>query len=1228
MGGPRFESLGAETFQRFCQSLLTYEAPDLQALEVGQPDGGRDAFHYPRAIGVSHPYAIFQVKFVRSGKISQDPEEWIAGVLKAELPKIERLVERGASSYRLITNAMGSAHLDTGAVDKVAKYLSETVPIPADCWWRNDLEVRLAKYPELRWAYPDLLTPTDILKELVGLHLSEDAQRRTNALQAFLIAQHKAEKDVRFKQVDLQRDLLNLFIDVPVSAMPGGAFSPTQRIKGLITKLGPTASPLDKRSAGAAELLLRPEAADVIPHVVLEGAPGQGKSTLAQYLCQVHRMRLLKKTAELRRVPKTLHHSPIRLPFKIDLRDLAAFLRGRDPFEDDPEWGGLPENFPRSLEAFLTSLVMRFSGGARFDISDFHAILDVSHLLVVFDGLDEVAELGDRRVVVDAIKAGIERLEGMALGLQTVVTSRPAAFTQSPGFSPVEVPHLQLISITEELALDYCDRWTVARGLTPSEGHDVRKLLERQLVQPHIKDLARNPMQLAILLTLILTKGDSLPDKRTDLYTSYLGVFFDREAAKGDLVRDHRDTLMALHRYLAWTLHCGAELWSASGSISEADLKAAVVQYLERQDVDLGLADELFQGVVERIFALVSRVQGRFEFEVQPLREYFAASYLYSTAQVSRVGHERPGTLLDRFDGLARNPFWLNVVRFYAGFYETGQLPSLVYRLKALRDDPAWSATDQARKLAAMFLQDWSFALDRDSREDAIAIALDELGTRHDLEASGVSDAPILLPQGAGQEQVLQRCWDLVEVAELPNDRKQAIYDLMTVGRQAMADEWLDRLEATSGPSRTELLHLGQRGGLLGDLPKAQWSLLWGDGHTDHFSLRASWAVTSGLAESVEADEEKCSLLLAALHDGSVVCDYEPKASGWMSIYGLLLQPLGVSSLAYFDELFPILKVGLATLDESELCPTAELVRDIVRSAIGKFDEDVPSQRVIEQLLEASRAQWGESYALYRGAAQLVAQEGRPARRGQAVDILDSTVPLVRRIRHARARGGKANADWWSKQLESAKSRGDKMATLIVALSWPTKEALNAILGPAAQHLKALDEQDFLEVCQELQRLGWGRGAGRSPFITSDELDAMDARVAIALSHRDPEYFGRHAFRRRFQGYRGKKLEISSFVLQRATADFLNGRSTEADHLATIRRAYKVTAESWDEAAGLRFVTHESVPLTTAEAVVRNAEEYPFSIVRAAEEICSLSAGRKAESLASISENEHWFEDA
>ena len=107
--------------------------------------------------------------------------------------------------------------------------------------------------------------------------------------------------------------------------------------------------------------------------MVLEGAPGQGKSTLAQYLCQVHRSRILQEKGELASLPPEHRPYAIRLPFKVDLRDLARWFDKRNPFSPDDD-NDEPAGWAPSLDAFLAAQVRYYSGGAEFAVADLHAV--------------------------------------------------------------------------------------------------------------------------------------------------------------------------------------------------------------------------------------------------------------------------------------------------------------------------------------------------------------------------------------------------------------------------------------------------------------------------------------------------------------------------------------------------------------------------------------------------------------------------------------------------------------------------------------------------------------------------------------------------------------------------------------------------------------------------------------------------------------------------------------
>jgi hypothetical protein len=110
----------------------------------------------------------------------------------------------------------------------------------------------------------------------------------------------------------------------------------------------------DARSA--AEFLLHDDAMLNSPKLVLQGAPGQGKSTIVQYVCQAHRAAALSKADDLVKIPEELRPKRRCIPIKAELRDFATWLTKTNPFaavgEDTPLLSGQP-----SLESFLAALI-------------------------------------------------------------------------------------------------------------------------------------------------------------------------------------------------------------------------------------------------------------------------------------------------------------------------------------------------------------------------------------------------------------------------------------------------------------------------------------------------------------------------------------------------------------------------------------------------------------------------------------------------------------------------------------------------------------------------------------------------------------------------------------------------------------------------------------------------------------------------------------------------------
>ncbi len=415
--------------------------------------------------------------------------------MEEEAPKVANLIPKGAKRYYILTNVPGTSHLETGSIDKVDAIFRKKIPIEAFCLWRDDLNRRLDSQFDLKWAYPELLKGSDILRAILEQGTSPtNFPRLSTVLRAFLSDQFENDKHVRFKQVDIQNDLLDLFVDVPINLFGlqhGHRLSRTEnQILGRIAQELMEEEEVESEfeaeaTVGAAAFLLHPLVAQHFPWIVLEGAPGQGKSTVVQYVCQVYRSKVLSQPPTQSLYPQ--HALPnARIPVKVDLRDLSLWLSRRDPFSADN--AEIPaEKFERSLEGFLSAVIAHHSGEAPFGVADLQECARCLSLLLVFDGLDEVADLSKRRVVVEEISKGLNRLASFAASVQVVITSRPTAFVGSPSFSQAKFCYIDLSSISKRVISEYAEKWIRAKKLDAKDASAVHKILKEKVDLPHLR---------------------------------------------------------------------------------------------------------------------------------------------------------------------------------------------------------------------------------------------------------------------------------------------------------------------------------------------------------------------------------------------------------------------------------------------------------------------------------------------------------------------------------------------------------------------------------------------------------------------------------------------------------------------------------------------------------------------------------------------------------------------
>lgn len=537
-------------------------------------------------------------------------------------------------------------------------------------------------------------------------------------LDAYLGEQFGADDKILFEQAQLRGPTVeSMFVDVPFTCRSDAMVA--ELLSRIALKhpgdLEASARTDGQPVTGAAQALL---SADWEGNALLVGGPGQGKSTLLQYVCQFHRSRLLGKPVYAGNKEKVdVSGAQTRFPIRIDLRRYADWARTdaarRSGRPEQPGRGrgqnrqgrrprgaaGADEVQWKTIEEFLAhDITKRAATGARFTIRELGTMMSTRAVLIALDGLDEIADLKERELVSEYAVQLNSRLQGVAKDLVVLVATRPGGTTPQL-WSSSEFPRMDLLPLSHGLRVQYLRRWCEVAGFGDDKTEEMQREFMKSAALPHIRDLAAYPMQLAILLHM-LYKQQIMPEKRTKLYDQYFDAFLTREQAhdKEPLLATERPLIERVHAYLGWYIHTETEAGRAPGAISGATLKRELRRFLADRDGGRRLADKLFDAFTTRMLCLNAREHDAYQFEVQTLREYFTAVHIFEQADI--------GLRDDVLTAMLCRPYWSNVLRFYVGRYTDGEVRGLKSLFEDAAEKPALAGTPLVRAIAAQLLND------------------------------------------------------------------------------------------------------------------------------------------------------------------------------------------------------------------------------------------------------------------------------------------------------------------------------------------------------------------------------------------------------------------------------------------------------------------------------------------------------------------------------------------
>lgn len=523
------------------------------------------------------------------------------------------------------------------------------------------------------WRYQQSQVAKSASVDVVVAGYLETLRRQFGRLQLDTLIPHKDQDDhppVHLRDVfvgqdvranppraELPRDLWLRLIDsghVSSSDLPAGLD------RELITQLRQSYRQRPRRSV--LSVLAHPSST----RTVLLGDPGAGKSTLARYLSLA--------LAEGLALSPELEPLRGKVPLVVELRIYAS-----------DSWSG--DNFLDLLDHLHTT------EGLGLPRLTAEALLVRGEALVIFDGLDEVFDPGERTRISKRIGAFATKYPRS----KVIVTSRVIGYQRntldSAGFAHYKLEDLNTAQIER-----FVQRWydTAVPNNAVESARLQRRLLTAMADSKAIAELAGNPLLVTILT--IIGKRQALPKARRDVLKHAVTVLVQHWDPEKDMLPDRfsrdlptivEEDKMELLRRVARRMQA-APAGLAGNHITGADLREEFEQYL-RVELELPAhqarpgAEQMLEQFRHRNFILSRFGPGVYGFVHRAFLEYMAAKDVELRFAKRKLDET---DLLELFTTRWNDPAWHEVLRHITGMLDTEFAKMVIEHLLTL--NPLW----------------------------------------------------------------------------------------------------------------------------------------------------------------------------------------------------------------------------------------------------------------------------------------------------------------------------------------------------------------------------------------------------------------------------------------------------------------------------------------------------------------------------------------------------------
>ena len=695
--------LSSRSFEHLIQSLAIRLLGSSIVVFGDGPDGGREATFegkvpFPNPVDGWDGYGVVQAKYrQRLGDTKQDGN-WAVDQLKDEIRKyIDPDSNRRKPDYFIYaTNVVLTPVSEKGSKDRVIAVLEDFKKQSSlkdyAVWDYDQIRGFLDADKDVREANEFFITPGDVLSRILR-QLAPTSTDRYPLFVEFLEKELLSDEFVNLEQaghdVEERIPLATVFVDLPthdeppeVRAQPlddadididdiGGSMGPGEGfIKDILAASSERLDPASLGTSAISQSLDAELSRESRGRFVLIGGPGQGKTTLTQFICQIFRASIISRkpahtlSPEIKRALnilqdqceiEDLNHKVVpRFPFKLGLNDFATALSPSELTQVNSVFSYLAHQIRKRTDTDISPNELRLF------LSNYPSV-------IIFDGLDEVPASSNRDQVLDAIRDFWIEASNSNADILSIATSRPQGYNED--FSPSYYRHRKLAELSKRLGRHFAKRLAEMRYRTDEDRKEkVLDRLKRAFHDESTARLMRSPLQVTIMTALVDRIGQP-PQSRWQLFNSYYDVIYLREVERSIpasiILRDYKPDIKAIHNQVGLILQIDSERTGRTDAKLSRDRFVSLVRARLTAEGHTGeklhtLAQNIVDAASQRLVFLVEVESEQIGFEIRSLQEFMAAeSLMDGTDQIIR----------ERLDGIAPIPFWRNVFLFAAGKY-------------------------------------------------------------------------------------------------------------------------------------------------------------------------------------------------------------------------------------------------------------------------------------------------------------------------------------------------------------------------------------------------------------------------------------------------------------------------------------------------------------------------------------------------------------------------------